>query len=94
MAHEIKKEISKGLVFLIAFSAISLKINADIASGKDSILNRTFSRYIDGMNEERYQEYLGARRRDIANRLEPERINWIKLLSFPNDINYDDYKQK
>ena len=93
MDYKVKKTIVN-FAIVATISAVNVKISADVASGNDSILHRTLSRSLVGTNNEEYQEYLEARRRYTPNQFGQNKIDLIKILSFPNDVNYDDYKQK
>ena len=61
--------------------------------GSDSPFARYLSKPLLGFTEKQYQEYLIERRKFMANE-NSEAIPIVSLLTFPWNVNYDDYKSK
>lgn len=91
---EIVKKTAERLILVATIFALETNLSTNIISGNDSVLNRAFHQYVLGVDEISYQKYLYATRKSIANRVGQERINLIKILSFPNNVNYGDYKSR
>jgi len=65
----------------------------DFLAGNETIHSRFFARSLVGLAEEEYQVGLDDYRIIVADVGNPFTLI-IKLYTFPNDINYDDYKSK
>ena len=90
MNREMKKTLAEILIFL-SLGPYWFAGAGHMHVGSDSPIARYLSKPIAQFTEEQYQEYLIERRKFMANE-NPKFIPLAKLLTFPWNVNYDDYK--
>lgn len=88
---EITRELTKTFLITSGLIYLTFRPTMDILSGNDSIFSRYLFKPIFQQTEEEYQHFLEDRRKFTADYGD---VNFIKLLTFPNNINYEDYKSR